>query len=97
MKTIHKFPIDIYGSIPVKIMMPKGAKVQYVDDQRISSIEEIIAVWAEVDTDATMVARTFDIFGTGHSIPDSGIYLGTVKQANLVLHVYEIVAPKAAK
>lgn len=69
------------------IAMPKGAKVLCVHEQRGE-----VCLWAEVNTNAEQEFRTFEVYGTGHAIPDGkGKYIGTAFLAgqSLVFHVYE--------
>jgi hypothetical protein len=55
-------------------------------------------MWAEmVANDCTPTAiRTFEIFGTGHEIPDHAVYIGTTFDCSLVWHLYE-TTPKALR
>ena len=67
MKTIWKFDLGIGRR---KIEMPFGAEILAVQTQG-----EIPYLWALVDSDESMVVRSFETFGTGHPIPQSiGIY-----------------------
>lgn len=70
-----------------EVEMPVGANLLSVDQQK-----EIICLWAEVDPDAKREFRSFEIFGTGHSIkPGQRKFLGTVltRGGELVWHVFE--------
>lgn len=58
MKTIWKFPLS---PDKLTIEMPRGAKVLSVAVQ-----DEVICVWALVDTEAALVKRRFYVLGTGH-------------------------------
>lgn len=94
MKTVWKFKIDKYNTIPNIVNMPKGAKVIHVD-----SLSHDIFLWAEVDTEMEKEPREFWIFSTGVEIPDiQELYpYKTCKEKSLitdewfVYHVYEKV------
>lgn len=86
MKTIWKFELTLHGAIE----MPDGANILTVQEQR-----GVPCIWAEVDTNAPMVKRHFDIYGTGHEMKvDMGVerkYIGTfqIQGGALVFHVFE--------
>lgn len=54
----------------------------------------VVEFWAEHDDDAPAVARTFQVFGTGHPLPENAHYVGTCPRTpeGLVWHLYEIVS-----
>jgi len=85
MKTIYKYPLSP-GGPPIE--MPIGAEVLCAREQG-----DVICVWALVDTaDASVRARTFQTFRTGHEIPDhpSRRYLGTaLLPGGNAFHVFE--------
>ena len=84
-KTIYKYTIPVEDS--PKIEMPVGAKVLHVNVQR-----GVPCIWVEVDPSNEIETREFQVYGTGHMIPDnSGTYLGTfmVDDGNYVFHIYE--------
>ncbi len=73
-----------------KIEMPDGAEILTVQTQN-----EQAHLWAQVDPRAAKCLRTFEVFGTGHSIHyDMGVerkYIGTFQLGGgaLVFHVFE--------
>jgi hypothetical protein len=85
MITIWKFPLAICHSQVVR--MPEGAKVISIQIQNGEPV-----VWAEVDTDAPNVFRTFFTFGTGDEMDQAfeGQFVGTYQmdQGRFVAHVY---------
>ena len=85
MKTIWKFEIDVYNQ---KATMPIKAKILTAQIQN-----NIICIWAEVDTEVEKEDVIFEIFGTNHEIPQNmGIsreYVATVQQGPLVWHIYK--------
>jgi hypothetical protein len=89
-KAIFKYPLDARGE--QQVMMPEGARVLSVQEQG-----GVICLWAMVETDRPFkTVRTFQIYGTGHSIPDGlrhRVYVGTVQTegGSLVWHVFELV------
>lgn len=86
MRTVWKyeFPID---RIAGDVEMPEGARIIHVDQQR----EMVATWWAEIpDPTAPLVARTFVVVGTGHTIPGDGLtHVGTVLDGPFVWHLYE--------
>lgn len=82
MRAIYKYTIPLAGE--VRIGMLAGAVPRHVCEQRGT-----ICVWAEVDTEAGMVDRTFYVVGTGHPLPVGMAYIGTVHLNELVFHIYD--------
>lgn len=91
MKAIHKYELDLGGNIG--IYMPEGAEILSVQAQN-NGTYEIPQIWALVDTNNPLKKRSFQVFGTGHTIyPDPGPYIGTFQlmKGSLVFHVFEEV------
>lgn len=86
-QAIYKWTLDIEDK--QTLSLPAGAQILSVAMQR-----DEVCLWALIDPKATKVQdRTFEIFGTGHPIPQ-GIqrkFLGTVLTHGgaLVWHVFE--------
>lgn len=56
----------------------------------------VVEFWAETEEpapDGTALQRTFQVFGTGHPLPDSAVWRGTCDRTpdGLVWHLYELV------
>lgn len=86
MKTVYKYKL-----LPkITIELPRDAKPLCVAAQG-----DDLCMWCEVLTQNETEHRTFEVFGTGHAIPqDMGIecrYVGTAFMGSLVWHVYERV------
>lgn len=75
MRAIWKFPLPVDDSVDV--MMPAGARVLHLELQ-----DGPMCLWALVDTEAPIVARTFHVIGTGN--PAEHVtelpYIGSVQQ-----------------
>jgi len=72
-----------------RVMMRIDAKVKAVGVQEFREI----SLWAEVPYDVggeQLEPRTFLVVPTGGDVPDAGTYLGTVLDARLVWHIYEV-------
>jgi hypothetical protein len=88
MKTIWKYKLHEH----TELYLPRGAKVLSVGAQN-----DLIYLWAEVDSLADLVARRFVVYGTGMRIlvdSDQSLeFVGTVMihGDRLVFHVYEVV------
>lgn len=85
--SIWKFPL--HPSDVSEINMPRGANVLCVQMQG-----ELPTLWAEVNTAALNVTRTFAVYGIGHPLHvGARSYIGTVQDGPFVWHVYELVEP----
>lgn len=53
-----------------------------------------VEFWAEHVSGAPEVARAFQVFGTGHPLPDNARYVGTCPRTRegIVWHLYEIAS-----
>lgn len=74
-----------------RIEMPQGAEILCIQTQN-----EVPCIWALVEPNATVTKRTFEIFGTGHNVPENvnRTYVGTYQLHNggLVFHCFELVS-----
>jgi len=85
MKKIFKYKLMITGLQTV--VMPKDAEILSVQVQYND-----ICIWALVDPKNELIERGFNIFGTGHEIPETvGKYIGTfqIDDGRLVFHLFE--------
>jgi hypothetical protein len=92
MKAVWKYPLTGWGAgsnVRYEIKMPGGATVLTLQDQG-----GVSTLWAEVDPDSPAVTRIFEWAGTGHPVPDGGVYVGTalVQGGAYVFHLYEVTA-----
>jgi hypothetical protein len=72
---------------PHTIMMPNASRILHVGSQQARSL----CFWADVITGAPFVPRVFQVFGTGHDLPLTAAYLGTVQQPSpFVWHLVEL-------
>jgi hypothetical protein len=75
----------------VTLNIPKGGKVLAAKKQLDS-----LYIWVLVDPSATPVERFFEVYGTGHPIPDSAslefINAAIMEGGALVFHVFERTA-----
>lgn len=85
MTTIYKYPL-----LPGRtyLEMPRGAQVLTVQMQRGSPY-----LWARVDPTEQKSMRVFEVFGTGHEMPDDPqlVYVATFQMDGgaLVWHVFD--------
>ncbi|WNM27531.1 hypothetical protein RN607_00595 [Demequina capsici] len=92
MRAVWKYPVmNEFGVQADVISMPQGAKPLHVGWQA-----DALCIWVEVD-DAhgrPLVARFFEVVGTGQPVPTAGTYIGScqvnMRGAQLVFHVYEV-------
>ena len=88
MRTIWKYEINIEDFFVLS--MPIGSSILTLQIQRGKP-----CLWVSVDTEQPMEARTFNIYGTGHPIPDKrsiNNYIGTfqVHNGDFVFHIFEV-------
>ena len=91
MDMIYKYILDLEHEQILN--MPDGAKFLSAQAQKGK-----ICVWAIVDPDELPVEYTFNVYGTGHPLPEdlvkkiekcgSGCFIDTVQMSGLVLHVF---------
>lgn len=92
MRIIWKHPLRFSGgeqlvrvmpvhSIPVHFGMQNGAPT----------------LWCECDPEAPLEDRRFVVAGTGHPLPDNGMYIGSCQDGAFVWHAYEIKPPSKGK
>ena len=76
-----------------QIEMPEGATILCIQTQN-----NVPCIWAMVNPINQNIKRSFEIFGTGHSIPNSGErkYIGTYQLSSglLVFHCFELIKLK---
>ncbi len=86
-KKIFKYPLETTDI--QRIEMPQGAEILCIQTQN-----ETPCIWALVEPNSTVTKRTFEIFGTGHYVPDNlnRTYIGTyqLQCGQLVFHCYEL-------
>lgn len=73
-----------------------GKAVKVAVQPRVPGKAPVVEFWAE-DVDpapgGTLLQRTFQVFGTGHPLPEKAQWRGTTDRdpAGLVWHLYEMV------
>lgn len=87
---VYRIPVnEMTASFTNVFEIPVGARLVHLAEQHGQ-----IAMWWEVDSDASTQQHRFQIFGTGHGPIREGLeYRGTCLFAggDLVLHLYEVV------
>jgi hypothetical protein len=58
-----------------------------------TAASDAVEFWAEHDDRDGRCDRAFQVFGTGHPIPDGAVWVGTCPRTDLglVWHLYELV------
>jgi hypothetical protein len=85
MKKIWKYKIHVKEEEKT-FDMPYGSVILHVGSQ----FQNQVTLWVQFSEDmGHKSTRTFRIFGTGHSIPDNYIYVGTADDKPFMWHVYE--------
>lgn len=84
-RRVYKYSLQL-GLGSQQVEMPHGANIVHVHAQN-----ERPVLWAEVNTSAPVVRRTFTVVSTGQDVPVGWAYIGTVHIGWKVWHVYEDV------
>lgn len=97
-RKVFKYGPIVVADGPQQVEMPVAAKIAFVGSKN----DGFVDIWAVVDEDAmdNNVVRTFQIFGTGHPIPEDAQYMGTSIQSSgsvmvngtMVWHLFERLA-----
>lgn len=88
MKTIYKYQVIGPGE---RVRMPADAQIVTGGEQ-----DGMLFVWSlhGIPDDATTYRdRYFEVYGTGHRIPEDATYISTFFSGPFVWHVFELVAP----
>lgn len=83
MKTVWKYQLVIRDGLQ-HLSIPEGARIVHVGMQW-----DTPTFWLEVNPEAALEFRTFQVYGTGHEIPNSNIFIGTAVGNPFVWHIYE--------
>lgn len=87
-KKIFKYKIEV-EDMPV-LELPEGAEILTVQVQNGEP-----HLWALVDESRPTKRRYFELYGTGHPVPDAvRNYIGTfqMRGGNLVFHLFELIS-----
>lgn len=70
----------------------------HVEADRTDTGVHVVDFWAEHTDDRPASPRVFQVFGTGHPLPDGARYWGTTARTpeGLVWHLYELPATRQA-
>ena len=93
MKTVYKYVLD-NGPI-LSLDLPAKAIPVFFTTQQQRDLQYRLCLWIERETAVPpdqLVKRAFQIFGTGHFIPDSAKYIGSCLDGPFVWHCYEVPA-----
>lgn len=84
MKTIYKYPVDIYPRSEIEL--PESACVLSVDLDPTG----LPCLWCSLDTyDKRKKTVHIFVIGTGHAIPPEAInYINTFRQGPFIWHIY---------
>lgn len=92
-QVVYKYPVQLSSSHFI-LDLPLGAKVLTVQTQGDAASQHA-QLWALVEKSKPTERRKFQVYGTGHDIPDGQEleYIGTYQQfiGDLVWHVFEVL------
>jgi len=87
-RTVWKYPFISHE--PLSLQLPVGAIVRHVGVDPAGK-GTLPCLWIEVGQRGLDERRSFDFFGTGHDVPETAAYIGTViVPQGYVWHVYEV-------
>ena len=85
MTTIYKYRLEPGRT---ELRMPEGAQVLTVQMQH-----GVACMWAKINPEMSQEDRTFEVYGTGHELPDDPrlLYVASFQMEDgaLVWHVFE--------
>jgi hypothetical protein len=85
MITIHKFPLHIIKKQEVEI--PNSAEILTAQIQ-----DDVLQLWAKVNTEHPNTSYTIVILGTGHEFPGYDLkYISTIQHAGFVWHIFQVI------
>lgn len=86
MRVVHKYKLKLHEHTVIEA--PKGSKLRVVGSQGAD-----VMVWIEkpVEGDGENEMAIFEIYGTGHDIPEGRAYQGTAFVGPFVWHVYALI------
>lgn len=89
MRTVHKFPFEVTDES--KVYMARDAKILRVEARTGEFGYGHGVLWAEVDTDQPMEARTLYCRGTGHALPeiDDLSHVASYAEGPFMWHIYQ--------
>ncbi len=82
MKTVWKYEIGLLTLSAIG--MPVGAEIVSTGMQLGT-----VCFWALVNPRAQRETRSFRVYGTGHDVPNSCVYIGIAFDQPFVWHVFE--------
>ena len=84
-RAVYRYQVEIDGHTQVSLT---GDPVAVAALPRNAGVE----FWAEHTEGATQVKRAFQVFGTGHPLPEGAQWRGTCQRTphGLVWHLYEL-------
>lgn len=89
MRTIWKFPLEFtraQAGVRCEVDMPRGAAIVHFEQ---GAFPHTFTIWAQVDDQEPRERRTFEIFGTGHPLPDGAQHVATGGAGSYVWHLFD--------
>lgn len=82
MKVVYKYELNLGLTI---VDIPQNCKIVDFEFQRGKPY-----IWAEVETENTTGKICLNIYGTGHEIIKTAVYIKTVHNNGFVWHLYDL-------
>lgn len=97
MRTIWKFPLEFtttQAGVRCEVDMPRGAAIVHFAFEYRGPLDQgpragVPTVWAQVDDREPRERHTFEIFGTGHPLPDGAQHVATWDAEPFVWHLFD--------
>lgn len=87
MKRVLKWPVPVDGRPHA---VGRGQVAHVGSSPENAGRTDRVDVWTIEDDRSRVPDRAVQVFGTGHEVPESAAYLGSVVVGPLVWHVFEV-------
>lgn len=89
-RRVLRYEVFVDGG-PQTVSLQSGP-VLHVAASRGGGNRHVVEFWVESDANDLAQGRVFEVFGTGHPLPDDAVWRGTTDRTpeGLVWHLYEL-------
>jgi hypothetical protein len=87
--TVYKYPLDFSKANTTTIQIHDFADILKCAIQGEGVFN--IYLWANVQTELSLIERHFAIVGTGWELPKNTKYIDTIFDGDFVWHIYELL------
>jgi hypothetical protein len=89
-KVVYRWDVaDVELAVPIVLPLPTLAEIIPIAEFTVGRL----TFWTVCDPNAPHLERTFEIYGTGHPIPDGRVWRATApRYGGLVFHLFEVLS-----